>query len=358
VIQRGELNGFEIPSRKQRIVHSGQLILSRIDARHGAFGLIPDYLDGAIVSTDFPVFDIERSQIVPRWLEWFCKTPKFIQICEAASKGTTNRVRLKEEVFLATKVCLPNISEQERVASEIDKIDSKIRKAKDLRGEAERSAAALIGSFLYDVFAKCREPEWKQVALLDLVEMRPGFACGAKSMTEGFPHLRMNNISSDGRIDLSLLRRAPVDRDRALKYFLKRGDVLFNNTNSLELVGKTALFNLEDPEFVFSNHLTRLRPKGSSLNSDWLVAYLQHLWHQRFFERNCNKWINQAAFNGKRLAKLEVPLPGLQEQESTLDRLRRLEEKVRDLRRDQQDVSVGLETLRGSILRQAFSTEL
>jgi type I restriction enzyme S subunit len=56
VVERNEVTGGEISASKRLQVKSGQFIVSRIDARHGAFGLIPDSLDGAVVTNDFPVF--------------------------------------------------------------------------------------------------------------------------------------------------------------------------------------------------------------------------------------------------------------------------------------------------------------
>ena len=97
VVERARVTGAEIASDRLFIVRCGQFILSRIDARNGAFGLVPEDLDGAVVSNDFPVFTPNCARILPAFLEWMSKTAGFVDLCRAASEGTTNRVQLKED---------------------------------------------------------------------------------------------------------------------------------------------------------------------------------------------------------------------------------------------------------------------
>lgn len=107
VVLRNEVSGDRIAAKRRSVVRSQQFILSRIDARNGAFGLVPDSLDGAVVSNDFPTFNIDSTGILPRFMVWMSKTPAFVDLCKAASEGTTNRVRLKVDRFLETQIPLP-----------------------------------------------------------------------------------------------------------------------------------------------------------------------------------------------------------------------------------------------------------
>jgi len=196
--------------------------------------------------------------------------------------------------------------------------------------------------------------EWKWVTFKSvLLDIQPGFACGAKSKTEGLPHLRMNNIDTSGQIDLSLLWHAPIERGKIHKYLLNKGDVLFNNTNSPELVGKTAVFQ-EDGDYVFSNHLTRLRADRSKLAPAFLAAYLRFLWYRRYFERNCTRWVNQAAFNKKKLLRLTIPLPPLADQARVAERLDELQNKIRALKRMHDETGKMLERVVPAALERAF----
>lgn len=130
---RKEIAGAEIASATRLQVHANQFIISRIDARNGASGLIPEELEGAVVSNDFPVFTPNPKRLDPHYLGWLSKTKNFVELCKAASEGTTNRVRLKEEWFLATQIALPPLSEQRRLVERIDALAAKIHEATELR---------------------------------------------------------------------------------------------------------------------------------------------------------------------------------------------------------------------------------
>ena len=110
VLQRDKLYGRDIGTKKQFIARKGQLIISRIDARNGAFGIVPDELDGAIVTNDFWLFDVKNA--IPQYLSLVLSSQYFQKYWEAQSSGTTNRQRVDEDDFLMSKIALPSIDEQ------------------------------------------------------------------------------------------------------------------------------------------------------------------------------------------------------------------------------------------------------
>jgi type I restriction enzyme, S subunit len=146
VTLRREVSGAEIAGSSRLCVRPNQFIASRIDARNGAFGLIPDYLDGAIVTNDFPVFGVAEERLDPRFLNWMSKTPVFVDLCKAASEGTTNRVRLKESLFLATAIPLPPLPEQQRILARVEAIAERIAEAQRRREEVRVEQAAFVSS--------------------------------------------------------------------------------------------------------------------------------------------------------------------------------------------------------------------
>ncbi|MDK0537451.1 N-6 DNA methylase [Clostridium perfringens] len=118
VIERNKVKGATIASKKRNVVRENQLIFSKIDARNGAIGIVPDYLDGAVVSTDFPSFIVDTEKILPEYLEIIVKMPEFVKKCGKISSGTTNRVRLKERDFLDIMIPVPTLDDQEEIISE------------------------------------------------------------------------------------------------------------------------------------------------------------------------------------------------------------------------------------------------
>jgi type I restriction enzyme S subunit len=135
-----------------------------------------------------------------------------------------------------------------------------------------------------------------------LLEIRHGFSSGDHNAPGvGVPQLRPTNIDRHGRVILdSLTYVNPRGDFRAV-----RGDVLFNNTNSPELIGKTAPLEL-DGEWSFSNHITCLRLPPQLLPC-FLAYQFLHLFEEGYFRLRCTRHINQASINGRTLAET-VPL--------------------------------------------------
>ena len=104
--------GRNIGTKKQFIIHAGQFLLSKIDARNGAFGIVPNELDGAIITGNFWTYEVNHELLNIEWFNLFVSSPEFIDICDRASSGTTNRRYLDENKFLNFVISLPSIDEQ------------------------------------------------------------------------------------------------------------------------------------------------------------------------------------------------------------------------------------------------------
>ncbi len=126
------------------VARRGQFILSRIDARNGAFGIVPGELDGAIVTNDFPVFIVVENRLLPAYLGWICRTASFVEECKRASEGTTNRVRLQEDKFPAREIPLPPLAEQRRVVARIEELAARIHETCTLRHQAAEETDRLM----------------------------------------------------------------------------------------------------------------------------------------------------------------------------------------------------------------------
>ena len=109
------LVGSKIGTKRQYVIHAGQFIMSKIDARNGAYGIVPAELEGAIVTNDFPVFDVDTKKIIPQFLVLVSTTDKFVEFARKCSSGTTNRKRIDIDAFLNQKIPLPSIDEQEKM---------------------------------------------------------------------------------------------------------------------------------------------------------------------------------------------------------------------------------------------------
>ncbi len=146
-----------------------------------------------------------------------------------------------------------------------------------------------------------------------LTDIRPGFASG-DDLAEGIFQIRMNNLSQSGELLLDKRRRVSPDAKQIPRTLLEPGDVLFNATNSPELVGKTAFFFGCDEPAVFSNHFIRLRTHEDWLDSRYLTRWLQREFQRGYFRAKAKQWVNQATFSQDRLVQMQIPLPPIEEQ--------------------------------------------
>lgn len=107
--------GREIGTKNQFIINEGQFLLSKIDARNGAFGIVPKELDNAIITGNFWTYEVNKDLLNIEWFNLFVSSPNFIKICSNASSGTTNRQYLNEEFFLNYEIDLPSLDEQQKI---------------------------------------------------------------------------------------------------------------------------------------------------------------------------------------------------------------------------------------------------
>ncbi|MFH1997751.1 MAG: N-6 DNA methylase [Patescibacteria group bacterium] len=126
VILRKEIQGSNIKTKTQFIASTGDFIISKIDARNGAFGIVPTELNGAIVTSDFPLFRVDHSVMLPDFLNIVIQSSQFIKICQLTSVGTSNRRRVKLSKFLDSRIPLPTLKEQKKFLDRISGINSEI----------------------------------------------------------------------------------------------------------------------------------------------------------------------------------------------------------------------------------------
>lgn len=199
---------------------------------------------------------------------------------------------------------------------------------------------------------------WMWVRLSDVInDFQPGFACGARD-DHGYVQLRMNNIGLDGCVVLEKTLRVPIEKTNMGKYNLRIGDILFNNTNSVELIGKTALFRDEVQNCVFSNHITRIRPYTRLINSKYLLNVFINDYNNGIFRMMCHRFVGQAGISRKKLLEHTFPLPPLPEQHRIVAKLEALLAQVNRSKDHLAKVPLLIKRFRQSVLAAACSGRL
>ncbi len=186
-----------------------------------------------------------------------------------------------------------------------------------------------------------------------LADWSTGFAIGERS-ADGVVQLRMNNVAVDGTMNLDDATRVPATPKQVEQYALKRGDVLFNNTNSVDLVGKSALFRGHAEPVLFSNHFTRLRTDPAKCVPEYLAECLRRMWNGRVFANLAQRWVGQAAVQSDKLLPLPILLPPPVEQAKIAGVLGAVDEAVERSR----GVAAQTRTLRQALLHTLLTRGL
>ena len=160
--------------------------------------------------------------------------------------------------------------------------------------------------------------EWREVKIREVVEdVKSGFALSKQKRRKidansGIPQLRLYNIANWNKINLDELTYIPKSMEGIEEYFIRNEDVLFNNTNSIELVGRAVVYKELNENYTYStysNHITRIRVKKTIIIPDFLSWYINFLWSKGFFYLKATKWIGQAGISNKKLLSIKIPLP-------------------------------------------------
>lgn len=268
---------------------------------------------------------------------------------EIAGKEGAVFASINKSEIAALPISVGPLSEQQRIVALLDEAFGGIATAKANAEKNLQNARALFESHLQSVL---REKKWKWKTLGELCE-DVEYGSSAKSKAEGgVPVLRMGNIQ-DGRFDWGKLVYTD-DKAEIKKYLLKHNDVLFNRTNSPELVGKTAIYKSEIPA-IFAGYLIRINRKEDLLDADYLNYFLNSQIAFDYGKTVVISSVNQANINGTKLKSYPIPVPTLSDQKAIVAVLNDLSDETQRLESIYQKKLVALDDLKKSLLHQAFS---
>ena len=167
--------------------------------------------------------------------------------------------------------------------------------------------------------------------------LKSGFAAGKQDQSNGIDdiiQIRPTNINSNREFDFS--RNVYINKTNLIKRkndILKYGEVLFNNTNSQELVGKTILFDLDGTYFC-SNHITRILPNNEVINGQYLTSLLNLYQKKQVFFKICTNWNNQSGVNVDVLGKIKISLPPLKKQKEIAEHITSIRMQAKQLQQE------------------------
>lgn len=299
--------------------------------------------------------------------------------------STLARLRIKEEKeystdfigyllrsqnkFLRSKTTgatIPHISKNALESIKIPRLDypeqysaALVLKKSEALIEQRKQSILLLDEFLKSNFLEMfgtptsNKSKFPKGTIRDIVtEVKYGTSKPAEEKGK-YPYLRMNNITSDGYWDFSKMKFINMDDDvERKKCSVIKGDLLFNRTNSKELVGKTAVFNLAD-EMIIAGYLIRLR-FNEKANPYFVWGYLNSLHGKQTLLGMCNSIVGMANINAQELQDIKIVIPPIELQ----TQFATIVTKTETLKEQYKNSLVELENLYGSLSQKAFKGEL
>jgi type I restriction enzyme S subunit len=247
-------------------------------------------------------------------------------------------------------VPLPPLVEQRRIARVLDSAEA--LRAKRRAGLFE--LGSLTRSVFLDLFGDpATNPKgWPVLSIGDLLESA-SYGTSEKSGAAGeFPVLRMNNIMRTGEMDFTDLKFMDLEASQYDRYLVRAGDVLFNRTNSADLVGKTGVFRESKP-MAYAGYLIRLRMTEEN-HPEFLSAFLNSGYSKRMLRGMCKSIIGMANINATEIQAMRIPRPPLPLQREFARRVRAVEK----LKTAQRASLAELDALFATLQHRAFRGEL
>jgi type I restriction enzyme S subunit len=355
VVERRQVKGIEIAADRRYKAKSGQFIISRIDARNGASGLVPDELNGAVVTNDFPLFDVAEDRLDAAFLGWMSKTRSFIELCKHASEGTTNRVRLSEDRFKALTIALPRLDEQRRIVARVEELAAKVDEARGLRSLTVDELAALRSTQSRRVFESLQAStvplEMVCAAIIDNLHSNPIYAEGGT-----VPCIRSSDVGF-GVLDLANARRTDEDeyRQRTVRGELQVDDIVLVREGGG--TGKCALV-LPEHRFSLGQRVMMLRPDRDKVLPKFFLYQLLSPIIQEDHVQPLSKGSASPHLNIGSLRQFPFLLPSVNEQARIVENLDALQAKLEAVKTLQTETAAELDAMVPAILDKAFKGEL
>lgn len=293
---------------KRSQIKKGDILFASI-GRMGDMYIIEKEPVGWDINESVFAFTLNTNIVRQKYFYYIFKVKSTLDYLASNSSGSTFKSikmnQLKRMVF-----DIPSLKEQDSIITILDKVCNVIEMRKRELGSLDE----LIKARFVELFGDpIKNPKgWEVVTIGDIVtEVRYGTS---KPAVEGgkYPYLRMNNLTVDGHLDLKDLKYIDIPDDEMEKCVVRKGDVLFNRTNSIELVGKTAVFDLPE-DMVIAGYIIRVR-LNERLLPEIFSQYMNLEALKDILRAMAKGAVNQANINAQELQSIKVYVPDMEVQ--------------------------------------------
>lgn len=357
--------GINIGTKKQFRIHTGQFLLSKIDARNGAFGVVPEICNDAIITGNFWTFDVNYEKVNPYFLTLVMTSDFFIKLSEQCSNGTTNRHYLQENLFLDMKIPLPPLKKQKEI---IDRYNEKIKLAEEQEKEAQNLEEMIEQYICSELKIVNTSPKVSNEFKISFVNYKDLSRWGVEFLKNNlsskdflkslvYPMKKLGTLVAinpdndfsklDENLEMTFLPMASIsdkfgeivnaekgkneDSNGYTKF--KEGDLLWAKITPCMQNGKSAIAkNLINKRGYGSTEFYVIRNKNEN---ELYFDYIYHLLRTKIIRETATKYFTgssgQQRVPKNFLENLSIPLPNFYKQKQISDELYKIKYKIKEL---------------------------
>lgn len=400
IVLRDIVKGSHIKTKKQQVCKAGQLLVAEIDAKVGGYGIVPQNLDGAIVSSHYFLFNIDTIKLYRDYLKYFLKTDQFFSQIKA--QGTTNYAAIRPKDVLITQIPLPALDEQQRIASVVDDftvnnkvLDINIKKSKSILDQIRQSilqeavqgklvpqepndepASELLKKIKAEKERLIKEkkikkekplppikdekipyelPEkWEWVRLYDVILDRPrnGYSPRCVDYPTSIKTLTLSATTS-GKFKPSFYKFIDEEIPPHSHLWLRSGDILIQRSNSIDYVGVCCRVDFVEEKYIYPDLMMKIQ--AIHINDEYLnLALSSKTCRDPLKLKATGTSSSMPKINQKDVMDLIIPIPPLNEQKRIVAKVNQLMQICDELEASITQAQKDSELLMHAVLQEAY----
>ena len=311
-------------------------------------------------STEFHVIR-PSSETISEWIHFFVRQPSVLHDATNHFTGAVGQQRVPDNFLKFLDFPLPPVGGQQRIIGLLHNEINAVEKARAAAQARLEAIKAMPAAFLRQIFPKHGQSlpnGWRWIKLGAICEGTGQYGTSKKSNGEGkgIPVLGMYQIH-EGRIRWANISHVELEGNELSKYLLNRGDVLFNRTNSAELVGKTAVYDL-NTEAAFASYLIRFRLLPMKADPYFVSMYINSQEGRKFIEKKMARAIGQVNISASVMREMPIPIPDISLQQKMAGLLKEQFTETEKIRASAEEELQIINALPAALLRRAFSGEI
>ncbi len=305
VISRGKVLGKNVKTKNQKLAKNGQFIVAEIDAKDGSFGVIPQELDGSIVSSHYFLFDLDKTKVSPQYFDYLIRYGPYEELIQPKVKGTTNYAAIRPRDVLELDFPLPSLEIQNLIVERIARQELIIENATKTAFSVKEG---IVDKSDFD-------GDWQFEDLEDLCEQITSGGTPSRANLSNFkgniPWVKISDLVELGLVEDTEEKITEEALENSSAKMMPKGTVL---VSIFATIGKVSILGIEA---CTNQAIAALKPKPKIL-SEYLMYYLHTL--KSYYLQEA-RGVSQKNINQQVLKSVKIPVPPLDAQKAIIEKI-------------------------------------